>query len=407
MKNLTPAAANNRIYVHTFGCKVNQYESQVLLENCRKNGYELTGSMKEAGTLLINSCTVTGEADRQCRQLIRKVLRDNPGMKIIVSGCYAVRLPEEIAAISPSVKILEKESPLRGDFGITRFEGHSRAFVKIQDGCDAYCSYCIVPYVRSKIISRPQQNIISEINGLLANGYTEIVLTGVRLGKYDGGLENLINGILKDGREFRIRLSSLEINEVTEGLLRLMKDNPRRICRHLHFPLQSGSDGILEKMKRPYTAEEFIGRTGVIRAALPDAGVTTDIIVGFPGETDRDFKETYAVAEKLKFSKLHVFKYSKREGTEAYSFKNEVGLEEIKERSRSLRDLDIKLQAAFVTKWLGTVRPAVFEGTKNTLLTDNYIRLGTDLKYTSFYNNIIDVEITELAGRPWGVAREI
>ena len=401
-------ADKEKIFLHSFGCKVNQYEGQVLREKFAGQGREFTDRLEDAGMLLIQSCTVTAEADRQCRQLIRQALRKNPGVRVFVSGCYAVRAPRELADVSPSVSVLENEGIMPADnSGITRFENHSRAFVKIQDGCDAFCSYCIVPYVRGKMASRPEKDVLCEIKNLVGKGYPEIVLTGVRLGKYEGGLKDLLEKILKLEGEFRVRLSSLELGEVSEGLLSLMKSRPERICSHLHLPLQSGSDGILGKMRRPYTAGEFAKKILSIKKLLPDAGITTDIIAGFPGETDRDFKDTYDLAKDLELSRLHVFRYSRRDGTLASRFRDIVHPEKVKARSAALRELDKKLQALFWNRFIGTVRTAVLEGTKNTLLTDNYIRLNIKQGTHSNYNKIINAKITSNRGRPWGELIEL
>jgi len=397
------AQSSKIVYIHTFGCKVNQYESQVIAENFTKQGFNLTDNPDKADVLVVNSCTVTGEADRQCRQLIRRAIRKNPNIETIVTGCYAVNSPEEILKDIPSVKIINKETLLKNSSYITRFEGHSRAFVKIQDGCDAFCSYCIVPYVRSEMISRPEHEVIEEVKILVSNGYPEIVLTGVRLGRFSGGLANILSKILALDGDFRIRLSSLEFREVTDGLLYLMKSNPKRLCRHLHIPLQSGSNNVLKAMKRPYTAPEFLEKIERIKKLMPDMGITTDVITGFPGETDRDFEQTREFISKAEFSRLHVFRYSKRAGTLAAGFKGIVPQEKAKERSVVLRELDLKLQLDFWKGFIGNIRSVVAEGTNNTLLTDNYIRLNTEIKTHTNINKIIDVEIAQISGRPWAI----
>jgi threonylcarbamoyladenosine tRNA methylthiotransferase MtaB len=396
---------SNNIYAHTFGCKVNQYETQLIVDSFIKKGHRPVKELNKADILLINSCTVTAEADRQCRQLIRQALRKNPDIRVLATGCYAIASPQDILNISPSVIILNKESILNGG-AINRFDGHSRAFIKIQDGCDAFCSYCIVPYVRSKITSRPAAEIISEIRNLTSSGYPEIVLTGVRLGKYEGGLEGLVRKILEIEGNFRVRFSSLELSEVSAGLLALMRDNPVRICSHLHIPLQSGSDNILKQMKRPYTAGKFKEKVEQIKGYIPDAGITTDVIVGFPGETEADFSKTYGLLQSSGFSRLHVFRYSKRQGTLAAGFKDEVPEQVIRERSKVLRQLDGELQTSFWKSFIGTVRQAAPEGAKNTLLTDNYIRLYSDIKTHSNCNKIINVKIANNDGRPWALVHE-
>lgn len=409
-----------KAYLHTFGCKVNQYESQVLRENVGRAGYVFSKDYKTADTVFLNTCTVTHEADRRCRQLIRQISRRNPKAKIVVTGCYAIRSPRELAQISSSVevapekeKIFEKKDFLFKDSAITDFFGHTRAFVKIQDGCDAYCSYCIVPYVRPRMLSKPRNGVINEIKRLLDSGYVEIVLSGVRLGRYKYGLTKLLSELIDIPGKFRIRLSSLEINEVNRELLKLMQVHKDRICCHLHLPLQSGSDSVLRKMNRPYLTDDFSSKLDMARKYLPDAGITTDVIVGFPCETDIDFKKTYDFIKSHKFSRLHVFKFSPRAGTKAFGLHSKVPGKTANERSMILRELDDKLQSKFWRSFIGCTRQVILEKEKNTALTDNYIRLdfvnnshGSSmhrLGSRSNINSIFTVKITEISGKPSGI----
>ncbi|MCB4792611.1 MAG: tRNA (N(6)-L-threonylcarbamoyladenosine(37)-C(2))-methylthiotransferase MtaB [Elusimicrobia bacterium] len=405
-----------KLYLHTFGCKVNQYDSQVFMEALQQVGYALSKSMIEADLFLINSCTVTSEADRQCRQLIRKVLKDNKLARVIVAGCYPARCENEIRDISDRIEVLPQGMDIvmylghktlkNTNIGITKFDGHSRAFVKVQDGCNAFCTYCIVPYIRSKIFSKPLDDVLSEIKKLVDSGYPEIVLTGVRLGLYEGGLVNLLKSIVYgvNGR-FRIRLSSLGVNHIDNRLLEFMSSNKSIICPHLHIPLQSGSEHILKLMKRQYSAKDFESVAETIYKYLPDASISTDVIAGFPGENEKDFKDTFEFVEKLELSRLHVFRYSKRPGTRAAGFEKQLSPVTIKERVVELKKLDACLQERFWRKFIGKCRPAVDEAGNNCVLTDNYIRLYFD-KSNGFKENnkIFGVKVIDLRGEAWGIA---
>ncbi|MBN1622600.1 MAG: MiaB/RimO family radical SAM methylthiotransferase [Endomicrobiales bacterium] len=399
-----------KAYIHTFGCKVNQYDSQVIRDSFRSKGYEFCPDFNEVDVVIVNSCTVTSEADRQCRQLIRKVLRKNKKAKVLVTGCYPVRSSREIKDISDRIEILPKTSSYNSGkedkIGINKFEGRSRAFVKIQDGCSNFCSYCIVPFVRPKLWSRPEEEVVNEVKNLLKQGYREVVLTGVHLGNYEYGLVNILEKIIGLNDDFRIRLSSIDVGGVTDELLGLMKSNPAKICAHLHIPLQSGSNDILKKMKRTYNSEFYQKAVEKVYASLPDAGVTTDVMVGFPGETDKDFDLTYNLINRLKLTRLHVFRFSPRPGTLAAGFDNRVPENIIKERSNKLKALDKKLQETFWRRFIGKSRLVVMEGKSKTAITDNYIRifLDSDIKAKS---GIFKVEIFERMGKPWGKLSEV
>lgn len=390
--------------LYTFGCKVNQYETQQLREYFSRHGYALIDK-GPADCAVINSCTVTASADRQCRQLVRKILRDTPGCRVIVTGCYAARSAAELSGLDPRVEVVtDKYELLDGvpHAAITAFDGHSRAFVKVQDGCDAFCSYCIVPHVRSTLWSRPLADIINEVRLLTEQGYPEIVLTGIHLGRHADGLPVILRHILSLPGDFRVRLSSIEALEISDDLLSLMKSEQRRICPHVHVPLQSGSDDILARMNRRYSAAQFKAVIDKVLTALPEAGITTDVIVGFPGEREEDFAATRALLSAGHFSRLHVFPYSPREGTPAAGFPGQIPPAVVKERSRTLAALDARLQDIFWKRFVGTVRPVVREGGKGTLLTDNYIRLdlACDYKSDSKLNGIFDIEVVSRSGMP-------
>ncbi|MGA2090088.1 MAG: MiaB/RimO family radical SAM methylthiotransferase [Endomicrobiales bacterium] len=387
-------------YIHTFGCKVNQFDSQVIREHFETQGYQFEHTPESADIVILNSCTVTAEADRQCRSLIRKITTANPSARIVLAGCYARRSGPELMIEFPRLELFDAAAITVKS--IASFAEHSRAFLKIQDGCDAFCSYCVVPYVRPGLWSRPIDDIVEQVKVLVGNGYPEIVLTGVHLGKYHGGLSSVIRAILALKGNFRLRLSSLEASEVTDDLLDLMQDHPERICRHLHLPLQSGSSAVLARMKRSYSIEMFYRTVDKVRDRLPDIGISTDIIVGFPGETDTDFTATCNCVEKSQFSRLHVFRYSPRPKTAAADMKPVVHPKTIVERSRVLRQIGTKQEERFWRTFVGTKRPVVMAGVKNMALTDNYIRVLFDNKTQSQNNGIFQVLLTEKCSQPWG-----
>jgi threonylcarbamoyladenosine tRNA methylthiotransferase MtaB len=335
------------IFIKSFGCKVNQYEGQLLREQLESAGMKMADKPSDANVCIVNSCTVTHNADADCRQTVRRVLRQNPSARIIVTGCLAISSPEEVKKISRKVEVYPSKEEIPKILGskshatlISYFHNHRRAFVKIQDGCDAFCSYCIVPYVRPRPRSKPRKDIFREIKNLMSNGYNEVVLCGIRLGKYcepgdsTYGLVQIIKDILLLNKSLQIRLSSLEIKEVTDEFIDLLARSPG-ISRHLHIPLQSGDNDILKLMKRPYTSEEYSNRLNRIRSKLPDAVITTDIIVGFPGETGEQFENTLRFIKKNKFNGMHVFRYSSRPKT---CFSGPLpGSTEIKSRAKMVK----------------------------------------------------------------------
>ena len=334
-----------KIFFHTFGCKVNQYETQLFREMYTSRGDKITDNINSADLFIINSCTVTHQADSNCRQLLRRIIKTNPEKRIIVTGCYSAVNPGLIKTISNKIEIIDKHSLLSTCSGyvthITGFHKHSRAFVKIQDGCDAYCSYCIVPYVRNKIRSKQKNTVINELNSLINNGYKEIVLCGIRLGRWNDKnekLSDLISEIIKIDKNFIISLSSIELNEIDDKLINLFSGNTK-LKKHLHIPLQSGDDAILKLMNRPYTSKEFTDKIKYIRSRIPDITVSTDIIVGFPGENELQFNNTYNLAKNLKFNKIHVFRYSARPGTAASKLQNTCPSIEVKKRAGILLKL--------------------------------------------------------------------
>jgi len=356
-----------KITVKTYGCKVNQYESQLIRENLEKKGFALS-SEGDADAVVVNTCCVTGKAEKEARSFIRKSL--NAGKKVWVTGC-GVRKDDRLKEMFPSASFypdngyfIEKE--LAGLKTINRFDGHTRAFVKIEDGCENYCSYCIVPLVRGKVRSRPSAEIISEVERLALNGYKEIVLTGIDLGAYgrDAGegfipLLEKLNGV-KGLR--RIRISSIEVFHLTGALVEALLSGGL-FCSHFHIPLQSGSDRILKLMGRRYSFSDYMKSVESIRKREGKGRVTftTDLMVGFPGETDADFRLTCRAVEEAGFMRAHIFRYSKREGTAAFVMENQV-LENIKkEREKELESVVGRVSAEVKRNWVGRTLDVLVE----------------------------------------------
>jgi len=384
-----------KYYIYTFGCKVNQYETRLISEKFKKDNFEPTEKPEDADIIIFNSCTVTAEADKECEYFLRKTLKLSNRPKIILTGCMAKNKTQRLKDFFPEIQIIENKNELYAEpekQSIKNFEGRSRAFLKIQDGCDSFCSYCIVPFVRNKLWSKSEDEVLSEIENFVKSGYSEVVLTGIHVGKYKGGITELIKQIVKIPLNFRIRLSSIELNEINGELIGLMKNNPDKICRHLHIPLQSGSDEILKQMNRQYKAKDFADKTEKIMTKLPDLALTTDIITGFPGETESHHNETCDFVKRTLFARFHIFRYSDRDGTKASRLPGKVCIETIKKRSNDLFEIDKIKRKEFLSKNIGTKRKAVRAG-KNKALTDNYITVNIPEKPSG----IFEVEITAMA----------
>ncbi|MDR3195820.1 MAG: MiaB/RimO family radical SAM methylthiotransferase [Endomicrobium sp.] len=383
-----------KYFIYTFGCKVNQYESQLISENFKKNNFERALKPEEADVIILNSCTVTAKADKECQYFIRKLSKLSRKPKITLTGCLVKNKNVSLSKMFPNIEIVTDKTTLFNDSQkqtVSGFDKHSRVFLKIQDGCDSFCSYCIVPRVRNVLWSKPENEVISEIINLVKTGCSEIVLTGIHVGKYKGGLSVLVEKIVQIDLDFRIRISSIEMNEIDDKLIELMKANPNKICRHLHIPLQSGSEKILKEMNRKYSKKNFEEKILEIIKALPDLALTTDVIAGFPGETEKHHKETCDFVKKLPFAGFHIFRYSDREGTKASQFKNKVPSTEIKNRAKDLFEIDLIKRKIFLSNNLETKRKAVKIGV-NKALTDNYIRVETD---TPEISKIFETKITE------------
>lgn len=357
----------------TLGCKVNQYETQYLEEALRYNGYNSVESGK-ADLYIVNTCAVTHEAEAEARRLIRRLDRERPKQGILVIGCFASRDPVALQRLSPRVQVVEdkrqlpeyltKFGVLRWPEGISRFEKHHRAFVKVQDGCLLNCTFCIIPIVRPYFVSRPIDAIIGEVQRLVENGYREIVLTGIHLGHYGIDLSrgkpksewsrlwHLLDRLGELPGEFRIRLSSLEAAEVRGDLLAACQRNPR-VCPHFHICLQSGSDRILQAMRRRYRVKSFLENCEAVRKAFDNPAISTDIIVGFPGETEEDFEATWRIAEQVGFAWIHIFPFSPRQGTVAASMPNQVPVHIVQQRKARLADLDRQLRRRYLESLVG------------------------------------------------------
>jgi threonylcarbamoyladenosine tRNA methylthiotransferase MtaB len=348
----------------TLGCKVNQYETQYVKEMLEANGYVEAAEGQPADLCIVNTCTVTAEGDAKSRQVVRRLHQHNPRAAVVVMGCYATRDPDAVRRLPGVTHVITDKERLAEEMapfgvvtvpqGISRFDDHQRAFVKVQDGCLLNCSYCIIPHVRPTLHSRPPEDIVAEVQRLVEAGHQEIVLTGIHLGHYGIDLSvgrprtqwmrlwHLLELLGRLPGEFRIRLSSLEAAEVRDDLVRVLAEQPR-ICPHLHLCLQSGSDAILARMKRRYRAGGFLERCRRIRAALDQPAFSTDVILGFPGETEADFEATCRVVSEVGFSRLHVFSYSSRQGTAAAAWTDAVPPALVAERRQRLLQLEQEL----------------------------------------------------------------
>ena len=368
----------------TLGCKVNQYETELVREGLLRAGYRDAADVEPAELCVVNTCTVTAEGDSKSRQAIRRLARDNPHARIVVMGCYATRAPEELARLPNVAEVLtdKREIPdLLGRYGvadiptgISRFGTRHRAYVKVQDGCLLRCSYCIIPHVRPNVVSRPPAHVLDEIRRLVDNGYREIVLTGVHLGHYgvEGNwnkpkdqwlrLSSLVRQIARLEGEFRLRLSSIEATEVTRELIDVMAEYPERIAPHLHVCLQSGSDPVLRRMRRRWSSRLFLDRCQLVRAALDHPAITTDIIVGFPGETEADFEATCRISRECGFSKIHIFPFSPRKGTPAAAMSEQVPAAIKSDRCQRLAELERELRHGYFRSLVGRRLTVLVEG---------------------------------------------
>ncbi len=376
--------------VYTLGCKVNSYESEALKLLMLERGYQYQDVAPDIA--IINTCSVTNMSAKKSRQMMHRFVHANPHVILAIMGCYSqidqsmLDLPNVGVLIGTSMRhlipdLLEKylttgikqvqieANVAKSEYEelkVTSYSDRTRAYVKIQDGCDNFCSYCIIPYARGRLRSRPKDDVLTEIGTLVGRGYQEIVLTGIHTAGYGRDLTNysfddLLNDIfISFPTLYRLRISSIEASEITSRFLTMLRQEPR-MARHLHIPLQSGSDEILTKMNRHYSRQQFIDKIDEIYALLPDIAITTDIIVGFPGETETMFMDTFNVAKQLKFAKIHVFPYSPRAGTHAAKYHDEVAINIKKARVERLLTLSHELEDAYALRFIGQPLSLVIE----------------------------------------------
>ncbi len=424
---------------HTLGCKVNHYETEAIWQLFKESGYERTEFESTADVYVINTCTVTNTGDKKSRQVIRRAIRKNPDAVICVTGCYAQTSPAEIMAI-PGVDIVvgtqdrkkmleyieqykEERQPINGvgnimktrvyeELDVPSFTDRTRASLKIQEGCNNFCTFCIIPWARGLMRSRDPQEVIKQAQQLVNAGYKEIVLTGIHTGGYGEDMKDYnLAALLRDLESKviglkRIRISSIEASQITDEIIEVL-DKSKKVVRHLHVPLQSGSNTVLKRMRRKYTMEFFAERLTKLRQALPGLAITSDVIVGFPGETEEEFMETYNFINEHKFSELHVFPYSKRTGTPAARMEDQIDEEVKNERVHRLISLSDQLAKEYASNYEGDVLEVIPEEidkddpTSGLYIgyTDNYLKVKFDAT-EDMIGKIVKVKITK-AGYPY------
>lgn len=420
---------------YTLGCKVNQYETNAIAQKFIENGYKKVEFDTRADFYIINTCTVTNMADKKSRQIIRQAKNHNKKAIVVATGCYAQVNKEELEKIEEldliignaekakiveivenfsnekqaNVSKIEEEKEFQ-DFGTVTYTEKTRAVIKVQDGCNNFCSYCIIPYAKGRVRSRKPESVINEIKKIVKEGIKEVVITGIHVASYGKDFENgirlidLLEQINKVDGLKRIRLGSLEPNIITKEFVERLC-NIDKICDHFHLSLQSGCNETLKRMNRKYTTEEFEQGVKLLREKFPNVALTTDIIVGFPDETEEEFNTTYEFLKKIKFSKMHIFKYSQRKGTLAAKMKNQINPEIKEQRSNKLIELSNKNEIEFLEKYIGTNVEVLFETTINRGYieghTTNYITVkarGDNLENTIQNIKIAKRENLELIG---------
>ncbi len=424
--------------VDTLGCKVNLSESDFIIKELQKKGMDHVPCNEDPDFCIINTCTVTSQSDRKARQIIRRIKSQNKNSKIMVTGCFVVfnkeflkkngidyviensdknKIPDLIGKIAAKKKRPQKVGEERIDknrldsYKYSSFIGriHSRPLIKIQDGCEQNCSYCIVPKVRGKYRSVPYGEVLDKVRDLQKDGFEEVVLTGIHIGKYGTdfksddwetvvetvNLADLLERIIRYSDIKRIRISSIEVDEIDNRLLDVLKGNTGRFARHLHIPLQSGSNRILELMGRPYSQEYYSDKIKMIRSIFPDIALATDVMVGFPGESEEDFRKTVEIIKKIAFSKIHVFKFSGRKHTPAYWMGEQVDEEVKSQRSKIIRNIGDELRSYYLKRNIGKVLNVVCE----EMDLDNYMANGTSDNYIKVYFQMDKKEFPLLRGR--------
>jgi threonylcarbamoyladenosine tRNA methylthiotransferase MtaB len=414
-----------KVALDTIGCKLNQAEMELLARQLAGVGYQLVSPADEADIYILNTCTVTHTADSKSRHRLRLAHRRNPDALVVVTGCYAQRAPGELAQIEgvslvlgnnekAYLPLLLRESGCMGS-PVTIQEGstinhypgfRTRALVKVQDGCNSFCAYCIVPLVRGREKSSSVDQVVDEVRHRVAQGYKEVVLTGVKIGAYDYdgvNLKGLLERLLNETGVDRLRLSSLQPWEISPELIELWRD--QRLCPHFHLSLQSGSNGVLSRMKRGYSVSDYEQSVSLIRALLPEAAITTDIMVGFPGETEEEFEEGYDFCRRVEFARIHVFSYSPRQGTQAAQLPHQVNDRVKKERSQKMLALAKESTQNFSQQFLGRTMPVLFEQQSNGVWsghTANYIKVYTKTT-ADLTNQLLPVKLEEIRGDGvWG-----
>lgn len=379
--------------IHTLGCKVNTYESEAIARLFEAHDYHKVSFKECADVYVINTCTVTNTGDSKSRQMIRRAIRKNKNAVICVVGCYSQVAPEEIEAIDgvdiilgtqfrdQIVDLVEehlaKKQPIKKianvmkekefeELDVNVFTENTRAFLKIQDGCNNFCTYCIIPYARGLVRSRHRDNVLQQAQTLVNNGFVEIVLTGIHTGAYGIDLDHyrfydLLVDLIENTKGLkRLRISSIEINQITDEIIDLIKHNSI-IVDHLHIPLQSGCDTVLKRMKRKYTCDQYYEKIQQIRSVVPDIAITTDVIVGFPQESEEEFQETYQFIKKVNYSELHVFPYSKRRNTPAALMSGQVDEKVKSERVHALIELSNQMHLDYAKKFINKELEVIFE----------------------------------------------
>lgn len=408
----SPAHNGNQISrsvaVHTIGCRLNQYESEKMAADLAPFGFTRVEGTSGADLTIINTCTVTHRADADCRQIIKRAVRSNPDARVVVTGCYVDHDPERVKAI-PGVsmvvrnadkdqvarllpqqmpELFDREPERNCSAHVVDFYGHNRAWLKVSDGCNQWCSFCIIPRVRGRLRNRPAQQIIDDIHALVRSGYTEVVLTGVHLGHYKHrtaepqmvNLAALCRTLFEETDIRRIRLSSLEPQTLREDLITLYSESGGRLCRHFHLPLQSGSSRILKLMLRPYDQATYVRKVTAVREAVTGTVVGADVIVGFPGETEDDFQHTVKLVSSGLIDYLHVFSYSDRPGTQASKLPDKVTPEVIKERVAVLTEISELLRTQALKRMIGETLDVIAEHKPNPdgsflAVSDNYMKV--------------------------------
>ena len=415
------------IAVQTLGCKVNQYDTEAMLESFERAGYAAVSMKDEADVYLVNTCTVTGTGDQKSEKLIRRIARLHPGSAIVVAGCLAQRNAEEllqmdgvrvVIGVQQRARVVELTEqavsqdrrinavlPLKGaEFEalfVSRHEGKTRATMKIQEGCDRYCTYCIIPSVRGPVRSMPLDEVRAEAQRLADAGYREIVVTGIHLASYGRGSEDTLLDAIRAVHDTpgvaRVRLGSLEPKVVTEDFARSLSEMPG-LMRQFHLSMQSGSDAVLKRMHRRYTSAEYYAACETLRFFMPDCAITTDVIAGFPGETEAEFAETLAFVEKVGFARIHAFPYSRRSGTLADRMPDQVDEGKKHKRTNQLIELGNKLEENFVKGLIGSVQSVLFEQAAGDGLAEGYTGQYVRVRAQAQPNSIHSVRIVRTEG---------